>query len=139
MTQGFVADCSVGVAWVVAAQSTSAAAELRERIASGEPFYVPALWPLEVSNALLVLCRRGRISSEERAAACSLLVRYRPVLDGEGPRLAFSRLLDLSDEHGLGIYDATYLELAIRRKAPLASRDSALNKAARRCGIETLL
>ena len=97
MTQGFVADCSVGVAWVVAAQSSAAAAALRERIASGEPFYAPALWPLEVANALLVLCRRGRISLEERAAACSLLVRYRPVLDGEGPRLAFTRLLDLSD------------------------------------------
>ena len=139
MRQGFVADCSVGVAWVVAAQSSPGAAELRERIASGEPFYAPALWPLEIANALLVLCRRGRISLEERAAASSLLVRYRPVLDGEGPRLAFSRLLDLADEHGLSVYDASYLELAIRRKAPLASRDSGLNKAARRCGIETLV
>ena len=139
MSQGFVADCSVGVAWVVAAQSSPAAAELRERIASGEPFYAPALWPLEVANALLVLCRRGRISIDERATACSLLVRYRPVLDGEGPRPAFGRFLDLADEHGLTVYDATYLELAIRRKSPLASRDSALNKAARRCGIETLL
>ena len=139
MNQGFVADCSVGVAWVVAAQSSPAAAELRERIASGEPFYAPALWPLEVANALLVLSRRGRISLEERVAACSLLVRYRPVLDGEATRLAFDRLLDLADEHSLTIYDASYLELATRRKVPLASRDSALNKAARRCGIETLL
>ena len=139
MNEGFIADCSVGISWVIASQSTPAADGLREHIASGVPFFAPALWPLEVANTLLVLCRRKKISMEERTMACSLLARYRPVLDDEGSRLALSRLSDLADEHSLTVYDAAYLELAIRRKAPLASRDSALKNAARRCGIKLLL
>jgi predicted nucleic acid-binding protein len=37
------------------------------------------------------------------------------------------------------VYDATYLELAVRRKLPLASRDQALCKAAQGCRIKLLL
>lgn len=139
MSKGFIADCSVSISWVVASQSMPAAAKLREEIASGIPFFAPALWPLEVANALLVLCRRKKISSDERALACSLLARYRPVLDHEASRLALNQLSRLADEHTLTIYDAAYLELAIRRKLPLASRDSTLNRAAQRCGVEVLL
>lgn len=105
----------------------------------GTPFFVPVLWPFEVANTLLILCRRKKISSDERALACSLLARYRPVLDNEGSRLALNQLSHLADEHSLTIYDATYLELAIRRRLPLASRDSTLNKAAQRCGVGVLL
>ena len=39
----------------------------------------------------------------------------------------------------LSVYDAVYLELALRRNLPLASRDTALNKAAKNAGVTTLL
>jgi len=48
-------------------------------------------------------------------------------------------VIGLAERFELTVYDATYLELAIRRGMPLASRDSALNNAARRSGVETLL
>jgi predicted nucleic acid-binding protein len=35
--------------------------------------------------------------------------------------------------------DATYLELAVRQKLPLASRDEALCQAAQRCRVKLLL
>ena len=56
-----------------------------------------------------------------------------------GPRLAFGRISELAAEHGLSVYDAAYLELAVRRKLPLASRDDALRKAARSCRVKLLL
>jgi predicted nucleic acid-binding protein len=37
------------------------------------------------------------------------------------------------------VYDATYLELAMRRKLPLATRDEALCKAAQGCRVKLLL
>jgi predicted nucleic acid-binding protein len=93
----------------------------------------------EVANSLLVLMRRRRISREEYTRARHDLTDLRPVVDDEGPHRAFGETLDLADKHALSVYDATYLELAIRKGLPLASRDRALNKAAKVAGVNTLL
>jgi predicted nucleic acid-binding protein len=61
------------------------------------------------------------------------------IVDDEGPRLALQETSRLAKAHSLSVYDAVYLELALRRGLPLATRDSALNKAARRSGVQTLL
>jgi len=63
----------------------------------------------------------------------------RPLVDDEGARLALGETSKLAAKHELSVYDAAYLELALRRSVPLASRDTALNKAARRAGVRTLL
>ena len=44
--------------------------------------------------------------------------------------------LRLAGEHGLSIYDAMYLELAVRMRLPLATLDKALAAAARAAGLE---
>ena len=62
-----------------------------------------------------------------------------PIVDDEGPRFALTEITDLAQKHGLSVYDAAYLELAIRKRLPLASRDAALNKAARLSGVKTLV
>ena len=54
------------------------------------------------------------------------------------PPLSIDRLLSLCRTHDLTSYDATYLELAIRRNLPLATLDSDLRKAAISLGIAVL-
>ena len=98
---------------------------------------VPALWTFEVVNSLVVLMRRKRLRTELYARARQALSRLNPIIDEEGPRIALTVTADLAVKHGLSVYDATYLELAIRRGLPLASRDRAINAAAGRCGIQT--
>jgi len=93
----------------------------------------------EGANSLLVLMRRKRITREQYARARSALSLLAPELDEEGPRIAMSKISNLAEEHALMVYDAAYLELAIRRALPLASRDAALNRAAKRCGVTVLL
>lgn len=56
-------------------------------------------------------------------------------IDTDAAALAFSRLSDLADTYELSVYDAAYLELAQRRKLPLACTDGPLRKAAKRAGI----
>ena len=63
----------------------------------------------------------------------------KPVIDAEGPRFVWKEIADLAAQFGLTIYDAAYLELAMRRELALASRDTSLNDAARLCGVQTLL
>jgi predicted nucleic acid-binding protein len=73
MIDAFVADASVAIAWVHPAQATPQTALLLQAVADGAQVFVPALWPLEVSNALLVLERRKKLTSAERAAALAAL------------------------------------------------------------------
>jgi len=136
---GFIADSSVGVAWAVPSQATEAVDSLLERVAKGTPLVVPVLWTFEVANSLLVLFRRKKILAEEYERALRALARLPLVVDDEGSRLAFDKTSELAADHSLSVYDAAYLELAIRRKLPLASRDSALCKAARDCRVRLLL
>jgi predicted nucleic acid-binding protein len=137
--EGFVADASIAISWTVPSQSTMATDRLLDRVASGNRFVVPALWMLEVANTLLVLVRRRLLSDEESAQARRKINELTPVLDEEGMRLAFGRVYDLATEHALSVYDAAYLELALRTQLPLASRDLALNKAAKRAGVRLAL
>ena len=139
MNEGFVADASIAMAWAVASQSSLETKELLDRVGVGAPFVVPILWPFEVANALLFLMRRKRMSPEDFARVRHDFAIAKPVIDDEGPRLAWKEIADLAEKFDLTIYDAAYLELAIRRRLPLASRDSALNNAARKCGVTTLL
>ena len=139
MSEGFIADASVGVAWAVPSQASSTTDDLLDQVAAGTPLIVPTSWPFEVANSLLVLLRRKKILAPERDRALGALARLPLVLDDEGPRLALGRISALADEHGLSVYDATYLELAVRQKLPLASRDEALCKAAQGCRVKLLL
>ena len=139
MSDAFVVDCSVGVSWATLSQSSSVTDHLLDDVESGIPFIVPVLWMFEVANSLLVLMRRKRIDHREFSRARGFLVRLTPVVDDAGPRLALSGISDLADRHALTVYDATYLELAMRRGLPLASRDANLNKAAKALHVKTLV
>lgn len=133
----FVADASVAIAWAHPGQATAATQAMLEAIAAGAVFEVPSLWPLEVANALLVLRRRGHITERERRLAAEHLLMLPHVIDGDGVSLAFTRLTDLGAKYDLSIYDAAYLELAMRRDLPLATKDGPLGTAARKARVAT--
>ena len=61
-------------------------------VAEGTSLVVPALWPFEVANSLLVLFRRKKILAAERDRALGALARLPLVVDDEGPRLALGRI-----------------------------------------------
>ena len=131
----FVADASVAVGWVHPAQATTQTAAMLDALADGATLEVPALWPLEVANALLVLVRRRKLNDDERQTGLGWL-RGLPVrIDPEAASLAFSRLSELATTYRLSIYDAAYLELAQRRKLALACQDGPLRTAAKQAGI----
>ncbi len=139
MSDGFVADSSVGVAWAVQSQASGATDQLLEKVSAGAPLVVPTLWPFEIANSLLVLLRRKKLLKSERDRALEALGQLPFTVDDEGCRLAFGSTSEIAAEHGLSIYDAAYLELALRRTLPLASRDDALRKAAKDRRVKLLL
>ena len=139
MSVGFVVDASVGFAWVHQDQATAETDHLLNEIAAGAAVSVPALWFLEMANILLAAQRRQRLTTPQRKAALEKLSALHFLVDEEGSRHAFGKTSGLAEKYGLTIYDATYLELALRRSLPLASRDEALNKAAKQCGLKIFI
>ena len=132
-----VLDCSVTMAWIFRDEATDATDRLRDALIETRAF-VPSLWPSETANALLVATRRGRIARDEwpgmRAHLDALPIEVDPVSASR----TWGATLDLASAHGISVYDAMYLELAVRLQLPLASLDRALLAAARAVDIEAL-
>ena len=100
--------------------------------------FVPSLWPVELANVLLVATRRGRIRVDEwpeiRASLEALPIEIEPVSTSR----VWGESLELAKTHHISVYDAMYLELAVRLQLPLATLDRALLAAAPVVGIEAL-
>ncbi len=135
MTHAFVADASVAVAWVHPAQATTQTSAMLDAVADGAVVEVPALWRLEVANALVVLVRRRKLTDDERLSGLRWLNGLRTRVDHDAASLAFTRLSELAVDHKLSVYDASYLELARRRDLVLACKDGPLRDAAKQLGV----
>ena len=138
MSPALVLDASVTLSWAFedeASEYTEAALEVTSR----EGALVPALWPLEVANGLLVAERRGRLTEADTVAFLSLLRQLPIEVEPEMPDEVFGEVLALARAYGLSLYDAAYLHAAMRYALPLATRDESLREAARRVGVDLSL
>lgn len=108
---------------------------LLAKLRTGDEATVPAHWPLEVANALLIAIRRGRISREKASRFFDDLGSLPIRIDSKSSENAFGRVFALAEQYELTVYDAAYLELAMRENLPLATLDQDLRKAARAAGV----
>jgi predicted nucleic acid-binding protein len=126
-----VLDASICASWHLPDETNPIADIALEALAENEGI-VPALWWFEIRNILIVSERRSRITVPQVETALSKLNRFKFVVD-RTPNEEF--LLKLARTHRLTVYDATYLELAIRMNAQLATLDRALLSAAKTEGV----
>jgi predicted nucleic acid-binding protein len=126
----FVIDGSVALAGTLPDERSSRSTELLNRVAE-QSASAPPIWPFEVANGLLQAFRRGRISDAYRVQRLREFSRLPIVIDPADHQLAWTGISRLAASHGLTVYDASYLELAIRSSLPLATLDRALAAAAR--------
>jgi predicted nucleic acid-binding protein len=134
----FVLDASIAVGWCFADEATPVADALLDRLAEDEEAVAPSLWPIEVANALAIAERRGRLDVAGLRRSLILLQQLEIAIDTEAADRAFGDLLDLARSERLTVYDAAYLELALRLGVPLASKDAHLRQAATKLGVPLL-
>ena len=134
---GFVLDNSIVMAWSFEDETDEYADAVLEQLTSLRAV-VPVLWPLEVANALLVGERRNRSTEAETIKWTGFLSRLPIIIDRETNAHAWSETLNLARGNNLSAYDASYLELAIRRDLPLATIDTKLKRAADAIGVALL-
>jgi predicted nucleic acid-binding protein len=130
----FVVDSSVALAWCFPDEHAPYPQAVLDSLAAASA-YVPALWHLEVANALLVGERRGRCTLADTATWLGFLASLPIMVDGETVARAWDDTLPLARTHNRSAYDGAYLELARRRGLPLATLDGPLKAAANAVGV----
>ena len=133
----FVVDNSIALAWCFEDEQTEPVMGLLDRVTENGAL-APQLWSIEALNGLLTAERRGRISTTIRRRLAGFLRELPISIDAETASQAWIATVQLAEQHRLTTYDATYLELALRRGLPLATSDKQLAAAAQQAGVELL-
>jgi predicted nucleic acid-binding protein len=132
-----VLDSSATLAWIYMEERSEAIAGVFDRL-TADGAWVPSLWRLEVANVLEMGVRRGRMDAAFRDATLEDLELLPIQTDPDTEKHAWRSTLRLAERYKLTIYDAAYLELAMRRGLPLASLDGELRAAAGAAGVVLL-
>ena len=130
-----VVDASITLAWCFPDETSEYADNVLVGL-GGHTVLVPAIWALEITNAILVGQRKKRLSQPEIKSFATLLENLSIVQDAQPVDDNIRAVLPLAQRHSLSAYDAAYLELSIRHSARLATLDRALRKAAGSSGIQ---
>jgi predicted nucleic acid-binding protein len=135
----FVLDASVALSWLFGdarpADRKTSQAVLSALKQPGAVAVVPVTWGLEVANVLTRGEARDVLSEAQSEAFLEMLAAAPVEVDDATFARALTDTLHLARRHRLSAYDASYLELALRRGLPLATLDDDLAKAARRAGV----
>jgi predicted nucleic acid-binding protein len=132
----FVLDNTVTMAWCFTDEATEFTETLLSRLSSlADSAVVQALWLYEVVNVSGLAVRKGRITEEKARAFLESLADLPIEIEDPTRTRLFVSVRALVGQYKLTAYDASYLELAIRHKLPIAALDNALAKAAKEASV----
>lgn len=136
MTRGaFVLDCSVTLSWCFLDEQDEYAVAVLNSLAKSTAI-VPAIWPAEVTNGLLMAERRKRSSVADTTRWMSSIAALPIEVESRAATDCYLSVVPLARAHGLTSYDASYLEFAIRRNLPFSTMDERLRAAATALGVQ---
>ena len=129
-----IVDASVALAWCFEDEASPyTEAALDEVVRNGAR--VPALWIFEMANVLAMAERRGRLDADRVARFLDAMLALPVRVDPREVASLAPALVRIARAQQLTAYDASYLELAMRRGLPLATRDVALRTSAERMSV----
>lgn len=138
----FVLDTSVTMSWLLddaAPRGQSFAEAVLELLKRpGIEAHVPGTWGLEVANVIARSETRGLVLENESEMFLATLAAMPIVVDRQTSAKALTTTLQLARRYRLSVYDASYLELALRAALPIATLDDGLLKACRKAGVRRL-
>ncbi len=134
---GFVLDASLALAVLLPDEASPIPREHFTALTAAG-LVVPAIWWLEIGNTLLTAERRQRLTPALRVQVMQAARGLGLVTEPQAHEVGWGRPMDLARLHGLTLYDACYLELALRLDATLLSTDRALRRAAKAEGVALL-
>lgn len=134
MENKFVIDNSIVMAWCFSDEANKYADIVLDSLERHEAL-VPAIWPLEVGNVVLAAERRKRLTESDSIRFLNLINELPITVQQETPDRMLKEIFALARECYISSYDASYLDLAMRNGVPIATQDTGLKKAAKRCNV----
>ena len=137
----FVLDASVTLSWLL--RDTTSRVEaypLAVLNALRDPdtvAMVPMTWGLEIANVIARSEAKELVTPAQSGSFVSLLEEITIEVDADTFTHVLSDTLQLSRRYRLSSYDASYLELALRNGAPMATLDDDLRRATSKAGVKT--
>jgi predicted nucleic acid-binding protein len=128
-----VVDASIAVSWCYPDEPNEYSNGVLRDLGRSKNAFVPRLWAYEVRNSILTGIRRGRVTRVDAEAFLDSLRGLRIHLVDP---VSYDAVFKLAETNGLTVYDAAYIDLAIREGAQLASLDEAMKRAALRAGLK---
>jgi predicted nucleic acid-binding protein len=138
VSEDFVIDTSVVISWCFKDEINRYADVILDLLEETTAF-APSIWPLEVGNVLLVAERRKRLSEADSMRFITLLSELPIIVEQEPPERMIHEILVLAREHKLSSYDASYLDLAMRKGLSIATIDKNLIAAAKRSRVPIVM
>ena len=133
----FVLDTSVMMRWFFGDGKPSEltyAAKVLDALKTDDAI-VPVTWGLEVANVIARAEAKELVTEARSGAFLDMLDGVNIETDAATFTHALSDTLQLARRYKLSAYDASYLELALRRGIALATLDEDLQKAAKKAGV----
>lgn len=128
----FVLDASVALSWCFPGDPTEDTPYSRAILAKliTDDAVVPEIWAFEIANIIFVACNKRKRISQKQIDEFLQRLRALPIRVERNDLWENVSLESLARKWGLPAYDAAYIDLALRRKLPLATADDALRKIA---------
>ena len=130
-------DASVTLSWCLGDEQNELASSVLKSFDEDEAI-VPSIWPVEVSNALVIAERRKRISASQSTKLISFLTSLPVSVLPSSLGHNFETVFPLARAMHISCYDATYLDLAMREDCPMATLDGGMRGACEKVGGEGL-
>lgn len=129
---GFVIDASIAATWCFKEEATDYTENILNAVSGLIGAVAPRLWAYEIRNSVLSGVRRKRITSTDADEFLESLLDLHITLTDP---VSYDDVFILAHRYGLTVYDASYLDLAIRESIPLASLDNELIRAVPLAGV----
>ncbi len=110
------------------------ALRVMEQAVNGSEFCVPTIWHYEAAHVAATLVRAGQVSQTSAKRYLREMAVLPIKTDTTSHASAGTATFELSIRLGLSVYDAAYVELALRTDGTLATNDRRLRIAARKAG-----
>ena len=136
----FVLDASIALSWCFPGDPTEDTPYSRRILAklATDDAVVPEIWAFEIANVIFVACNKRKRISQKQIDEFLQRLRALPIRVEHNDLWVNVSLESLARKWNLPAYDAAYLDLASRRKLPLATADDDLRKAAAAQGLSVL-
>ncbi len=131
-----VVDASVAVAVILTEPECG---EALSTLKTTDILHAPSLLVYEVTNSIAAAVRRERMTETESHIAVARFNELPWSFETHAGTLRVDDVLQLAIRHRLSAYNASYLELALRCKCPIATLDFELRKASKKEELQVLL